>query len=146
MKRPLIPLALLLVSLGSLYAGCGRPYDVATPDGFVELTEGDKRYDEDAYEYRASTADGVVLAVRAWDNEPKVDLALATRALENRTRLGQGYALLEKKEVTSQNGVKGTMLRLGHDTDGQERPRREGDRLDRLVLGELPSGLSARRA
>jgi hypothetical protein len=119
MKRSLLPFVLLLSALCALGTGCGRPYDVATPDGFVELTEGDKSYDEDAYEYRASTADGVVLAVRAWDNEPRVDLALATRALENRTRLGQGYALLEKKEVTSQNGVKGTTLRLGHDTEGQ---------------------------
>lgn len=110
---------LLVVGLLALATGCGRPYEVATPEGFVELTEGDRTYEESAYEYRAATADGVVLAVRAWDNEPKVDLALATRSLENRTRLGQGYALLAKKEVVAANGTKGTALELGHDQEGK---------------------------
>ncbi len=119
MKIQCAPWLLLSLSITAL-VGCGRPYDVATPAGFVELTEGGQRsYDGNADEYRASTADGVVLGVRAWDNEPKVDLGLAARALENRTRLGQGYALLEKKEVVAANGTKGTELRLGHDQDGQ---------------------------
>ena len=100
-------------------AGCGRPYEVATPEGFVELTDGDARvYDSNASEYRASTADGVVLGIRAWKNEPKVDLAVAVRAIENRTRLGEGYALVEKKDVTARNGVKGQELRFGHDENG----------------------------
>ena len=112
--------AMLAACVLAFGGGCGRPYDVATPDGFVELTEdGDRTYDANAEEYRASTADGVVLAVRAWDNEPKVDLTVATRSLENRTRLGQGYALLEKKEVLAADGTKGTALYLGHDQEGQ---------------------------
>lgn len=121
MKTKRFPLFSMLVACVLAFgAGCGRPYDVATPEGFVELTEdSDKTYDSSADEYRASTADGVVLAVRAWDNEPKVDLVVATRSLENRTRLGQGYALLEKKEVVAADGTKGTALSLGHDQEGQ---------------------------
>ena len=108
----------LVLSFAALAAGCGRPYEVATPEGFVELSEKEDRYDEAHHEYRASTADGVVVGVRAFDNEPKVDLALAVRAFENRVRLGEGYALLEKKEVAARNGQKGTLLAFGHDESG----------------------------
>ncbi len=108
MKRLLLGLPLLLALVA-----CGRPYTTATPDGFVELDE--EHYDESVHEYRASTADGVVIGVRAYENDPEVDLTLAVRALENRVRLGQGYALLEKKEAVARDGTKGTTLRFGHD-------------------------------
>ncbi len=55
----------ICAALASLTA-CGRPFVAATPAGFVDL--GDK-YPED--EYRATTADGVILSARAFDNEPK---------------------------------------------------------------------------
>jgi hypothetical protein len=105
--KKLVPALLLAL------AACGRPYAAATPDGFVELDE--ERYDESVHEYRASTADGVVIGIRAYENDPQVDLALAVRALENRVRLGQGYALLEKTEATARDGTKGVSLRFGHD-------------------------------
>jgi hypothetical protein len=110
--RPLLVTAVLFASSAFLL-GCGRPYEPATPSGFVDL--GEDRYDQDTHEYRASTADGVVLGVRAYDNDPEVDLTLVGRALENRLRLGQGYALLEKKEVSARDGTKGIQLRFGHD-------------------------------
>jgi hypothetical protein len=110
MKRALLSAILLFA------AACGRPYAPATPEGFVELDED--RYDKSAHEYRASTADGVVLGVRAYENDPKVDLALSVRALENRVRLGEGYALLEKKEAKARDGTKGVTLRFGHDEAG----------------------------
>lgn len=109
----------LFVTLGfalmAAAVGCGRPYEAETPEGFVELTDGARDYDPGAHEYRASTADGVVIGVRAWDNEPTADLALAVRALENRVRLGEGYALLAKKEVAAKDGTKGMRLEFGHD-------------------------------
>jgi hypothetical protein len=109
--RRLLPLPLFVLTL--LLAACGRPYEAATPEGFVDL--GDDRYDQSAEEYRASTADGVVLGVRAYENDPKVDLSLATRALENRIRMGEGYALLDKKQIEARDGTKGVLLRFGHD-------------------------------
>ena len=81
-------LALALLAL----AGCGRPFTPATPPGFVDL--GDNYPDG---EYRATTADGAVIGVRAYDNEPRGELAFWTRALENRMRESGGYALLEKR-------------------------------------------------
>lgn len=95
------------------FASC-RPFVPATPPGFVEL--------EDRYswnEYRATTADGVVIGIRAFDNEPKGELAFWVRAIENRMRDAGGYALLEKKDVKNRGGLTGTELRFGHD-EGDE--------------------------
>lgn len=118
MTQPLLKVTVAL-ALGALLTGlvgCGRPFKAATPDGFIEFED---RYDNSTtHEYRASTADGVVLAIRSFENDPEADMALAVRALENRVRLGQGYALIDKKEVTARDGTKGTTLRFGHDEEG----------------------------
>lgn len=96
---------------GSLFAmGCGRPFVPATPPGFVELED---RYEDD--EYRAATADGVVLGIRVLDNEPKGETAFWVRAIENRMRESGGYALLEKREVKDREGLAGVQLRFGID-------------------------------
>lgn len=109
MKRNL--LALCLAVVGSLAAaGCGRSFVAATPPGFVDLGDG---YPDG--EYRATTADGAVLGVRAFDNEPKGELAFWSRALENRMRETGGYALLEKRSITSRGGLVGSELVFGHD-------------------------------
>ncbi|MCK6592939.1 MAG: serine/threonine protein kinase, partial [Polyangiaceae bacterium] len=59
-----------------LLAGCGRPFVPATPPGFVELED---LYEEN--EYRAATADGVVLGIRVLENEPKGETAFWVRAI-----------------------------------------------------------------
>jgi hypothetical protein len=93
--------------------GCGRPYEVATPNGFVDLED---RYDDrDGDEYRATTADGVVIGVRAYDNEPYAERTFLVRAIENQLRLGRGYSLESTKEVSAKDGTKGTQMRFGHD-------------------------------
>lgn len=101
--------------VGLLAAGCGRPFAPATPPGFVDL--GEERYDED--EYRATTADGLVLGIRAFENDPEAELPFLVRALENRMRAGGGYALLEKKEVRGRTGLVGSQLTFGHDQNDQ---------------------------
>ncbi|MGK4007093.1 serine/threonine protein kinase [Sorangium sp. So ce1036] len=106
----------LLASLTGAAAllGCGRPFTPATPPGFVDL--GD-RYGEN--EYRATTAEGLVLAIRAFENDPEGDLAFWSRVVEKRLREGGGYALLGKSDVKSRNGLPGVQLRFGHD-EGKE--------------------------
>jgi hypothetical protein len=107
MKR----LAILLAAAAAFaLAGCGRPFVAATPPGFVDL--GD-RYG--SHEYRATTADGVVIGVRAYDNDPKGELAFWSRAVERKMRELAGYALLEKKDVATASGLKGVEMRFGHD-------------------------------
>jgi hypothetical protein len=96
--------------------GCARPYTPATPEGFIDL---DDRYDSAPnHEYRASTADGVVIGIRAFDNDPKANMSLAVRALENRVRLGQGYAKIAERDVKARDGTAGKMLQFGHDEEG----------------------------
>ena len=103
-----------LVALAALSAGCGRHFVPATPPSFVDL---DDRYGDT--EYRATTADGVVLGVREYENDPKGDLGFWTRAIENRMRQTGGYALLETRKVLARDGMTGTQLRFGHD-EGKE--------------------------
>lgn len=106
-------LSLLMTAAALLaLAGCGRPYVAQTPPGFVEFED---RYDGD--EYRAATADGVVLGVRAFDNEPKGGLDFWTRAIQNRLRDQGGYALIGTQKVVDRAGLEGLLMKYGHDED-----------------------------
>jgi hypothetical protein len=100
----------LLVIGSLLLSACGASFHAQTPPGFVELDEKDS-----AYEYRAITADGLVLAVREIDHEPKGQLEFWVRAVENQMRQRGGYALIDTREVSCKTGQKGKQLRFGHD-------------------------------
>ena len=104
----LLASALLLAAL----AGC-RPFKPATPAGFVDLSE---KYED--HEYRATTADGMVLGVRAFENKPKGELAFWVKVIENRMRDTSGYALLDSREAKDRGGNAGKTLRFGHDESG----------------------------
>jgi len=105
-SRSILPILLL----AALAVGCGHPFYPATPKGFVDM--GTIYRDG---EYRAMTADGVVLGIRAYDNEPKGELAFWARALERRVRDMGGYALLEKRQAKNRGGLVGAQYRFGHD-------------------------------
>jgi hypothetical protein len=98
----------LVLVVGSI-TGCGPSFDAATPPGFVKLEE------ESRYEYRATTADGLVLAVRELPHEPKGDIDFWVRAIQNEMRARGGYAQLETKAVTNVEGLAGKQLWFGHD-------------------------------
>ncbi|HEX6274983.1 MAG TPA: serine/threonine protein kinase [Polyangiaceae bacterium] len=91
----------------SLAAACTPTF--ATPKGFVDLDE------HGTYDQRATTADGLVLAGREIENDPEGDLAFWSHAIENQIRSRAGYALLEKRKVTTSKGYEGEVLRFGHD-------------------------------
>lgn len=90
--------------------GCGPSFQVATPPGFVELDEDDSSYD-----YRATTADGLVLSVREIEHEPKGDLGFWVRAIENELRTRGGYAHLDTVPIKNRQGLEGRQLSFGHD-------------------------------
>jgi len=106
----------LLLFTVALTAACAPSFQTTTPPGFVELDRDD---DDPAYDYRATTADGLVLAVREIDHEPKGELSFWVRAIENEMRNRGGYALLESKGVQTSQGLNGQQLRFGHD-EGSE--------------------------
>ena len=93
-------------------SGCARPFTPATPNNFVELD------DQKSYDYRATSPEGVVLGVRAVDNDSKGTLAFWSQAVELKMQEKAGYALLDKKEVQCLGGQKGTQLRFAHDDGG----------------------------
>ena len=58
-------------------SGCGgHSFSVGTPAGFVVLED-----QEPSYDYRAITADGVVIGVRELKHEPKGDDAFWVQAI-----------------------------------------------------------------
>ncbi|MFO0734953.1 MAG: serine/threonine protein kinase [Labilithrix sp.] len=110
-------LVLRILGLLSILAlvGCGRPFKVETAPGFVPL-ENQSGY---SYDYRATTPEGVVVAIRVIDDEERGDLAFWTQALTLQLRDVSGYALLETTDTRSRDGTKGKLLKLGHDEDGK---------------------------
>lgn len=84
--------------------GCGHGFGLKTPDGFVELE------DQKEHEYRATTAQGVVLGVRVEPNRPKGNLAFWADAIDLKLR-NIGYTAVEALEVKSKSGAKGKQLR-----------------------------------
>ncbi len=113
MKARVFAVAAMAVAL---VTGCAsRPFTPTTPAPFVDL--GDKYGNN---EYRATTADGVVLSARAFDNDPKGPIEFWSRTIERRMRETGGYALLAKKPVQGAGILqKGVSFRFGHD-EGKE--------------------------
>lgn len=92
-------------------AACGKPFDVKAAPGFVAL-ENQQNHD-----WRATTPEGVVVAVRVVEDEKRGDLAFWTQAMTLQLRDVTGYALLESADTTSADGTKGRILKFGHDED-----------------------------
>ncbi len=109
-RRNLTLLAILCAV--AMSAAC-TDLHVTTPPGFVAIDN-----DWDGYDYRATTADGLVIGVRAIDHDPKGEQAFWIKAIQNRMRNSAGYALLETVPVKSADDVGGTQLRFGHDFEG----------------------------
>ena len=103
-------ISVILVGFAGL-TGCGYAFEASTPPGFVEL----KHQQDAGYAYRATNADGLVMAVRQLDNDPKGEISFWEQAVENQLRQRAGYSLLDKRDVKSADGTPGRQLRFGHD-------------------------------
>ena len=111
MKRSLSLIAVsAAVAMTVPLGGCGRPFDVKTAPGLVELDN-----QEPEYAYRAITPEGVAIAVRVIDTSGRGDLEFWTRATSLRMHELEGYALLGTSDVKSRDGTPGHELRFGHD-------------------------------
>jgi hypothetical protein len=112
MNRRFLLAAFALSALGA--TACGRPFDVKTAPGFIELDDQAPSYD-----YRAMTPEGVVMGVRALDVDDKGDLAFWARAITLRFRQANGYALVGTSDVESRDKTAGKELDFGHDESGK---------------------------
>jgi hypothetical protein len=97
---------------GAIGLGCAstRPATMKTPDGFAELGHAG------AYSFRAASAHGVVLAMRAEKNEPRANLDFWKDAVDARVRR-QGYAPDGQANVKSADGHDGRQLRYARVED-----------------------------
>jgi hypothetical protein len=84
--------------------GCGPGFVMNTPAGFAELD------DNDAYAFRATSAEGVVVAVRREANDPKGNLDFWASAIGYELER-KGYARLSEENVQAPGGVSGKQLR-----------------------------------
>lgn len=106
-----------LLGLLSSASGCHSHPQLTTPRQFVELEEPSGSH----YAYRATTADGVVVAVRelAVDPQRGGDLTFWLDALRLRLAQMGGYALLGTDDIVTRAGWKGKRLRFGYDDKGK---------------------------
>jgi hypothetical protein len=106
MGRSIWILTLAAVVLG----GCSTAR-MQTPSGFAA-------HDDDAYDYRASDGEGVVLAVRSEKNDPEGDLEFWSSAVDVRLRKA-GYTAQDRRDVKSIDGREGRQLRYEVAAEGR---------------------------
>lgn len=108
--------AIGFAGLALILLGC-QPTLVRTPAQFVRVDERSGG----PYDYRATSADGVVLAARVipQDAESGGDLRFWCDAIIRRLRLQRGYALDSEQDVKTKSGQAGKQLRFGHDQGGK---------------------------
>ena len=93
MRRTITSLVLAALALG----GCATT-SLQTPAGFAP------HQTDDAYEYKASDGEGVVLAVRSEKNDPRGDLDFWSATLDVKLRQA-GYEAKTLDDVASADGM-----------------------------------------
>jgi len=112
MKKLLSRLAIATAVLSAV--ACGPHFTISAPQDFVVLEQSVP------YDFRATTPDGLVLAVREFENTKEHgDMGFWIKAIENELRLDKGYALLEKTDIKTSSGLSGTQMRFGLDRENE---------------------------
>lgn len=109
--RTLFRLAPVLVALAA--TACGPAFVLDRPSDFLTLDEHESR--SHGYAFRATSADGVVVAVRELENRGHGSLTFWTESIRNQLRYGSGYAIAEETSVRAASGEEGTRLVCGRD-------------------------------
>jgi hypothetical protein len=109
MKRS-FPKLKRVVGLLLLATGCHSAFTTKAPSGFVELHNPGE-----LFVFRATNPDGLVVATRTIDHDPRGELSFWVHAVENAVRSRAGYALIDTRDVRIAGGYPGKQLRFGHD-------------------------------
>lgn len=105
---------ILMICAVLVGTACGPHFQITAPQDFVVLDESVP------YDFRATTPDGLVLAVREFDNTKEHgDLGFWVKAIQNELRLDKGYALLEESDVKTTSGLTGKAMRFGLDRENE---------------------------
>jgi hypothetical protein len=103
------PFATLFAGAALLSAACGPK--LAPPPSFGELAGG-------AYDYRAATPHGVVIAARSEPNKPRANIAFWSRAVDARLAR-DGYQKKTEAPVATERGLPGVELHYAHEAEGR---------------------------
>lgn len=103
----------------ALTSACGAPFKALAPNEMIVVDDGGRW---DSYDFRATTPDGVVFAIRSAKMKDGTDTPVGTldfwsEALLLRMRTTQGYALLDEEDVVSGDGTGGRMFHFGRDQE-----------------------------
>jgi hypothetical protein len=104
---------LMILSLAFL-GGC-QTSRIDTPSGFVEV----ETYHGDPI-YRAVSAEGVKIEYRTHENPNGGTLEFWRRAVQRTLVEGKGHTLAESREITSDSGADGRLLRLSKQRGGAD--------------------------
>lgn len=102
------------LALSAATAACGPSVTLQTPSGFAVLE------DQKEYVYRATSAEGVVLGVRAERNQPHGNLEFWSEALDRQLRHGGYVTEGALKEVHLASGLTGRELRYTRVENGRK--------------------------
>lgn len=102
---------LSLLLLGLSLGACGHAR-FKTPQNFAKLS------DSPPYQQRATSPDGVVIAVRKVQVPERSSLKFWSEAISRRLEGSQGYAALGTRELKAQSGHAGRLLQFGRDQNG----------------------------
>lgn len=93
---------------------CGPRFQITAPRGFVVLDQSEP------YDFRATTPDGLVLAVREFENTKEYgDLSFWVEAIQNELRLDKGYALIRESDIKTTSGLAGKSMHFGLDRENE---------------------------
>jgi hypothetical protein len=118
------------IGLALAATGCDAGFKPNTPEGFVafeDVTAKSWWQQSNAhagYDYRAISPDGVVLAVRRVENDPKANLAYWSQAVQERLRANGSYRVDSERDVTNHQGIAGHELTLKLGEGGAEQTYR----------------------
>jgi hypothetical protein len=106
MKRPALrTIFALALALAGAAPAC-TPFHLRTPDGFARIADPQPNYD-----YRALSAYGVVVAVRAIPNRERASMAFWSEAVDRRLQRGGTYRPAGQSDVRTERGQSGKSFR-----------------------------------
>lgn len=98
-------IAALALALSAAAPAC-TPFRLRTPDGFARISDPRPSYD-----YRALSAYGVAVAVRAIPNQEGASMAFWAEAVDRRLQRGGAYRPVASMDVRTERGQVGKNLR-----------------------------------
>lgn len=103
----------ILAALSTSLLACGPSVTMHTPPGFAVLDK------QEEYVYRATSAEGVVLGVRAEKHDPKGNLEFWAEAVDRQLRKGGYVPEGDPVDVRTTTGLHGREMKYKREQNGR---------------------------